>query len=546
MVQEGRIRVPHFQRGLRWGTTDVVALIDSVLRGYPIGSLLLWKRKGPQERFMLGQVSIDAPEMGEALYVVDGQQRITSFINAFDAAAGLSGPFALVYDLKERPFRVRARRGDEHDAIPLPVLFDLSQLLRWTSANPQYQDIIDEVNAATTRLREFHVPAYEVRSEDDKALRHIYDRMNNAGKRLSRAEAFWGLFAPDELEKDPMSLQILQDHVLTSLNWGRIDDDTLLSVFLARRGHDVSRDIHLEFDDARRPKNDFPGESEEQAHQQALEALDRAVRFLRDDAGVPHFSFLAYRYLLVVLARYFALFPNPNERNRELIRRWYWQAALAGPGVARGSATGAMRMLCACIQKDQETASTQRLLEAVKNQPRLLPNPKRFRANHSASHVMLCALWAIQPVSPDTGLPFTPDDLAQELVESSSPNSVCIEVFSRLDLGRELSQSIGNRVLMPGIPVESVRARLLGEQLFHTPSDQLLHSHLFERGDTDIRSAAEVVRSREARFSQALDAFLATKTGEGLEDTPPLESFDFDSDDDDDDDDDDDEHDGIF
>ena len=32
LIREGKVRIPHFQRGLRWGTPDAVALIDSVLR----------------------------------------------------------------------------------------------------------------------------------------------------------------------------------------------------------------------------------------------------------------------------------------------------------------------------------------------------------------------------------------------------------------------------------------------------------------------------------------------------------------------------------
>lgn len=60
-VRAGRVRVPHFQRGLRWTTPDAVALIDSVLRGFPIGSLLLWKRRASAQEFELGQVQVSAP-----------------------------------------------------------------------------------------------------------------------------------------------------------------------------------------------------------------------------------------------------------------------------------------------------------------------------------------------------------------------------------------------------------------------------------------------------------------------------------------------------
>src|SRR5437867_3243552 len=57
----GGIRVPHFQRDFRWGTEDVIRLFDSIVKGYPIGSLLLWVRRSPAARVTLGALEIDAP-----------------------------------------------------------------------------------------------------------------------------------------------------------------------------------------------------------------------------------------------------------------------------------------------------------------------------------------------------------------------------------------------------------------------------------------------------------------------------------------------------
>lgn len=36
----GLIRVPSFQRALKWESREVLDLFDSIYRGYPIGSLL--------------------------------------------------------------------------------------------------------------------------------------------------------------------------------------------------------------------------------------------------------------------------------------------------------------------------------------------------------------------------------------------------------------------------------------------------------------------------------------------------------------------------
>ncbi|MBB1572272.1 MAG: DUF262 domain-containing protein [Propionibacterium sp.] len=405
MVREGVVRVPHFQRGLRWKKADAVALIDSVLRGFPIGSLLLWQRRAPAETVRLGEVTVEAPERTDARYVVDGQQRVTTFLNVFDPKHGLDGEFALVYDLRQQPPRVRARtRNDSGDhAIPLPVLFELPRLLRWVGEHPNYVDRIDEINTATQRLREFHVPVYEVRSEDDGVLREIYDRMNNAGKRLTRAEAFKGLFAPGESDSTATTFETIQDDIRVRLNWGQIDHDTILHAFLARRAANPYRDIHLEFQDDRKASVDFPDEDQEQAHHRLLDALETAIEFLRDNAGIPHFTFLAYRPQLVVMARFFGLFPQPVPRNLDLLRRWYWRMALSGPGMMAGNTTGAVRTLTACIRRDEEGDSVQRLLKALPQVPGKRVDAHDFRANRASGRIMVCALWHRRPLSPDTG-----------------------------------------------------------------------------------------------------------------------------------------------
>ena len=39
LVMSGHVRVPEFQRGLRWAAVDVVALCESIYLGYPVCSL---------------------------------------------------------------------------------------------------------------------------------------------------------------------------------------------------------------------------------------------------------------------------------------------------------------------------------------------------------------------------------------------------------------------------------------------------------------------------------------------------------------------------
>lgn len=519
LIREGRVRIPHFQRGLRWGTKDAVALIDSVLRGFPIGSLLLWRRPAPAERLRLGDVEIDAAEFTDALYVVDGQQRLTTFLNVFDPEAGGSGTFSLVYDLTSEPPRVRARsRRDGESAVPLPVLFDLRRLLEWVREHPQHTDQIELLNSATQRLREFHVPAYEVHSKDDSALREIYDRMNNTGKRLTRAEVFHGLYSPALESSGPTTFENIQEEIRERTQWGLIDRETIFQVLMARRGHDVSRDIHNEFGNDHRKMSDFPEEDNAETHEETLRTLERTVAFLRDDAHVPHFTFLAYRFLMVVLGRFFAHFPEPHPRNRVLLGRWYWRTALVGPSLA-GGANAFVRTLAQLIQPHDESGSVQRLLRATPDARRQQIEVNNFRTNRAAGQLMLCALWDLEPRSPDTDEPFTSSDLALEIGEASTPAPACPEVFRRDELPERLRSSLGNRVIAPGIPAEAV-------QVIPEATEQVRKSH----GFGPASSPSESVAQREKLLQRHVDSFLERHAASGLDDFPPLSSLDFDED----------------
>ena len=44
-LNTGKLRIPNFQRPFVWKPLDMLALFDSIYKGYPIGSLLFWESK---------------------------------------------------------------------------------------------------------------------------------------------------------------------------------------------------------------------------------------------------------------------------------------------------------------------------------------------------------------------------------------------------------------------------------------------------------------------------------------------------------------------
>src|SRR5215203_3139733 len=93
--------LPAIQRPFVWSPDQIVALFDSLLKGYPISSFLFWEIKPERrtdweiykfiENFRFGDThnEIAEPDGRDVVLVLDGQQRLTSLL------IGLRGTFTV-------------------------------------------------------------------------------------------------------------------------------------------------------------------------------------------------------------------------------------------------------------------------------------------------------------------------------------------------------------------------------------------------------------------------------------------------------------------
>jgi hypothetical protein len=83
-AEKGNYSVPVFQRDYVWSRKDVVSLADSVVRGYPIGSLLTMPTNGtlqiPGSKLRTPGSTLNG--LGQD-YIMDGQQRLTALFKIF-------------------------------------------------------------------------------------------------------------------------------------------------------------------------------------------------------------------------------------------------------------------------------------------------------------------------------------------------------------------------------------------------------------------------------------------------------------------------------
>ncbi|MFD1904641.1 DUF262 domain-containing protein [Paenibacillus rhizoplanae] len=84
-MTSGEIRIPAFQRGYVWSSEQVSYLLDSIYKGFPIGTILLWRtRERLKVERDLGNYTLPDPRKDYPIdYVLDGQQRLTSLFSVF-------------------------------------------------------------------------------------------------------------------------------------------------------------------------------------------------------------------------------------------------------------------------------------------------------------------------------------------------------------------------------------------------------------------------------------------------------------------------------
>lgn len=278
-VLAGEIRVPIFQRGFKWDGQQVIDLLDSVYRGLPIGSLLLFTRAAPAAAITLGPLRVDAPKMSGAWWVVDGQQRLVALTVALSRPTPLpdrpQDPFIVFFDPVQEAFHGPARQGQlPATSVELPRLADATALGEWLLDWPNGRDreLRRKVLTASTRIREYRLPLYIVETDDEQVLREIFFRVNNTGKRMEWPEVHDALYG--HRGAAPSTVAGLAEE-LAAIGMGRISDNELTTCLLAFRGLDPTRTIV-----EHRGRGDDSLDGLDGAAAEALPALQQALVFL--------------------------------------------------------------------------------------------------------------------------------------------------------------------------------------------------------------------------------------------------------------------------
>jgi uncharacterized protein with ParB-like and HNH nuclease domain len=223
-VDKGLIVIPDFQRDFIWNLKQIEELLNSVLNGYFIGSILLLESFLDNLRFAprlirgVDRNKIDRRGHNTIKYILDGQQRITSLYYAFmepnvplsddtDFAYkfyirpdtldifGLEDPEDIVRrlrlgkDLKDKLFDIyRDRYGINIEQLPTIGIFRSKETFQaYISSNPSLtSSYVDRLRGIFERVQRYAIPVITMPTEtSDEDIVNTFERINRTGTPLN-------------------------------------------------------------------------------------------------------------------------------------------------------------------------------------------------------------------------------------------------------------------------------------------------------------------------------------------------------------------------
>jgi len=183
-VERGNIKIPVFQRQYIWSDEQIISLLDSIYRGYPVGSLLMWSTKEElkHERNVGGFKLPETPEDYPVNYILDGQQRLTTLYGVFHsdentADAVLADRFNICYIPDDDTF-VHHSAASGKDKIHLNTILDTTKLL---GELPKFNDEQKtKIAKVTESFKDYEFPVVTIKERSNKEVCSIFQRINSS------------------------------------------------------------------------------------------------------------------------------------------------------------------------------------------------------------------------------------------------------------------------------------------------------------------------------------------------------------------------------
>ena len=207
-IDTGELGLPELQRPFIWKDSKVRDLFDSMMRGYPIGYLMLWDCLTLEKKKTIGTDvhNYDSPKQ----VIIDGQQRLTSLYAVMKGKNVINSKYdeksiIISYSPIKNKFEVgyQATKKDPEWIYNISDVYTTSNITKliisFTKQLENYritkgeelseeeQDLISENISALSNLKQHTLPVFDIKSNaEEEDVSEIFVRVNSGGVPLKQ------------------------------------------------------------------------------------------------------------------------------------------------------------------------------------------------------------------------------------------------------------------------------------------------------------------------------------------------------------------------
>jgi len=335
-IDSGQIKLPMFQREFVWEKEQSSKLIDSILKGFPIGTFIFWKTKEELRSYKeVGNHKLPETDKGDYVqYILDGQQRITSLY-------AIRKGIRITKDGKEVDYRdifINLDYDPENDEQI--VVTEQQTGKRYVSVHrvltSQVTDLLDEfpnretlkqIESYKNKLTNYDFSTITIKDYPIEVACEVFSRINTGGKSLTVFEIMVAK-TYDEAKKFDLAekYELLRDGsddekvCLTSAKFETLPESIIMQcvaaiTLRAVRSKDILKIRRETFIDQWEPMK---------------ASLFTAIDFIRSELRVPVSQLVPYPAIVVPLVYFFYASTNkkPNIEQVRLLEQFFYWAGL--------------------------------------------------------------------------------------------------------------------------------------------------------------------------------------------------------------------------
>jgi len=333
-IQKGQIKVPKFQRNFVWSLEKTAKLLDSILKGYPIGTFILWETNERLNDIKnIGNLELPSiPDDTKVQYVLDGQQRITSLYAAFLGAeiqkegekkiTNYSNIFVnLEGDVENNDDQIVVSEEPESTHISLHEILNFNDNL--LDIKEKYSDEhFKKIHQYSQSFSTYDFSTIVLRKEDIDSAIEVFTRINTGGQTLTLFEIMSAKTYDEEqsFDMEEKYQKLLEE--LKETKYDTVSSSVILSILslVLSKNKECKRKTILQLD-----KQELINSWED-----VISALKDSIDYFRSVYRIPVSAILPYDSLLVPFS-YFFYYQKEKPKGEQIkyLEEFFWRASLS-------------------------------------------------------------------------------------------------------------------------------------------------------------------------------------------------------------------------